>query len=56
MELPQHPAFAAWATTTTLLFVKLFANSAVGLAWLKHRPFVRPEDARFYGRNTTPVE
>ncbi len=56
MEAVHHPAFAAWATTTALLFVKLFGNSAIqGLVRLKHRQFVKPEDAKFYGRNAPPA-
>jgi uncharacterized MAPEG superfamily protein len=56
MQLADQPAFAAWATTTALFFVKLFGNSAVqGLVRLKNRQFVKPEDARFYGRNAPPA-
>lgn len=50
-------AFEAFGLVVVALFFKLFATTAVqGVVRLRHRAFVRPEDAAFFGRGATPLE
>lgn len=50
-------AFEAFGLVVVALFFKLFATTAVqGVVRLRHRAFVRPEDAAFFGRGVTPLE
>jgi len=50
-------AFRYWLVSLVVLFVKMFANSAVqGLTRFRHGAFAWPEDARFVGRGARVVE
>lgn len=49
--------FEAFGLVVVALFLKLFATTAVqGVVRIRHRAFVRPEDAAFFGRGATPLE
>ncbi len=50
-------ALEYWILTTFVLFAKMFFNSGVQ-AWVRvrHRAFVRPDDAAFFGAGATPLE
>lgn len=48
--------FEAFACVSAALFLKSFATSGVqGVVRLRHRTFVRPEDAAFFGKGAAPA-
>lgn len=45
-----------YALTTVALFLKMFALAGVqGINRVRHRSFVRPDDAAFFGKNAEPL-
>lgn len=51
MELPMVEPWRVYGLTCAALFFKLFGVAVVqGVMRLKHRTFVRPDDAAFFGR------
>jgi len=53
----ENPAFVVWSVTVTLLVLKCLATSLLqAFVRVRNRRYVRPDDARFFGRDAEPAE
>lgn len=56
MELPAVEPWRVYGLSCAALFAKMFGVALVqGVTRVKHRAFVRPDDAAFFGRGVTPA-
>jgi glutathione S-transferase len=55
-ELRASLGFQYWCVSLTILFVKMYGNSAIqGIFRIRSKTFMRPEDAIFFGKGVAPA-